>query len=258
MILKGKFSNIRKAIKDGRESAEVCKAKIEQMLHTVIALYTSANFDRQDSRTTDILISESANFIIKHYALFSVEEIKQAFELSAAGKIDADLSAYHGKFTIQMLGDILRKYWSFRMNIIARYDSKLTIMRNQQRKKDADEKNERTKQEVIDLFKKLKDDYQQTGEFDETQVKSFHGKIVSDAGLITFSQQEKLQIYAEAKDNVLKQIKTDVQDISLKPTERRSLKSMLSDVMQGRQSDDFKSRINAEYSVLLIIKEIIK
>ncbi len=190
--------------------------------------------------------------------MLSVTEIKQAFELSASGKIDANLSAYHGKFTIQMLGDVLQKYWIFRMNVLARYDSKLDNYHNQQRKKDADERNERAKQEVIDLFKKLKDTYQQTGEFDETQVKSFHGKIVSDAGLITFSKQEKLQIYAEAKNNVLKQIKTAVQDVNLKPTERRSLKSMLSDISAGQQSEDFKSKINAEYSVLLIIKEIIK
>ena len=176
------------------------------MIHTVVVLYTSANLDRQERTTIDILISESANFIIKHFAMLSVTEIKQAFELSASGKIDANLSAYHGKFTIQMLGDVLQKYWIFRMNVLARYDSKLDIYHNQQRKKDADERNERAKQEVIDLFKKLKDTYQQTGEFDETQVKSFHGKIVSDAGLITFSKQEKLQIYAEAKNNVLKQI----------------------------------------------------
>ena len=228
------------------------------MIHTVVVLYTSANLDRQERTTIDILISESANFIIKHFAMLSVTEIKQAFELSASGKIDANLSAYHGKFTIQMLGDVLQKYWIFRMNVLARYDSKLDIYHNQQRKKDADERNERAKREVIDLFKKLKDNYQQTGEFDETQVKGFHGKIISDAGLITFSKQEKLQIYAEAKINVLKQIKTDVQDVNLKPTERRSLKSMLSDISGGQQSEDFKSKINAEYSVLLIIKEILK
>ena len=190
--------------------------------------------------------------------MLSVAEIKQAFELSAAGKIDANLSAYHGKFTIQMLGDVLQKYWAFRMNVVARYESKVDILQKQQRRQDADERNERAKQEVIDLFKKLKDTYQQTGELDETQVKGFHGKIISDAGLITFSKQERLQIYAEAKTNVLKQIKTAVQDTNLKPTERRSLKSMLSDISGGQQSEDFKSKINAEYSVLLIIKEIIK
>ena len=228
------------------------------MIHTVVVLYTSANLDKQERTTIDILISEGANFIIKHFAMLSVAEIKQAFELSAAGKIDANLSAYHGKFTIQMLGDVLQKYWAFRMNVVARYESKVDILQKQQRRQDADERNERAKQEVIDLFKKVKDTYQQTGELDETQVKGFHGKIISDAGLITFSKQERLQIYAEAKTNVLKQIKTAVQDTNLKPTERRSLKSMLSDISGGQQSEDFKSKINAEYSVLLIIKEIIK
>ena len=193
-ILTARTENIREALKVDKQSAEVCRAQIEQMIHTVVVLYTSANFDKQERTTIDILISEGSNFIIKHFAMLSVAEIKQAFELSAAGKIDANLSAYHGKFTIQMLGDVLQKYWIFRMNAIARFDSKVDVLQNQQRKKDADERNERAKQEVIDLFKKLKDTYQQTGEFDETQVKSFHGKIVSDAGLITFSKKEKLQI----------------------------------------------------------------
>jgi hypothetical protein len=239
------------------ERIAICRAQIKQMIHTVVVLYTSANFDKQDKTTTDILMTESANFVLKNYPMFNPSEIKTAFEFASAKKTNADLSTYYGKFTIQMLGEVLNAYFRLRQNAIARIDKKVEIEHNRQRKEDADAKNKQTIQDVVDLYGALREQYQNTGEFDEQKIKSFQGKILVDAGLITFTRDEKIQIYNEAKDTVTKQIKTGVQDMTLKSTERRTLKSMLTDIVNGDEKDDFKSRVNSQYSILLIKKSII-
>lgn len=257
-IIRCNNNSIRKELQSGdSERIAICRAQIKQMIHTVVVLYTSANFDKQDKTTTDILMTESANFVLKNYPMFNPSEIKTAFEFASAKKTNADLSTYYGKFTIQMLGEVLNAYFRLRQNAIARIDKKVEIEHNRQRKEDADAKNKQTIQDVVDLYGALREQYQNTGEFDEQKVKSFQGKILVDAGLITFTRDEKIQIYNEAKDTVTKQIKTGVQDMTLKSTERRTLKSMLSDIVNGDEKDDFKSRVNSEYSILLIKKSII-
>lgn len=257
-IIRCKNNSIRKELQsEDSERIAICRAHVKQMIHTVVVLYTSANFDKQDKTTTDILMSESANFVLKNYPMLNPSEIKTAFEFAASHKTNADISTYYGKFTIQMLGDVLNAYFRFRQNAIARVDKKVEIEHNRQRKSDADAKNKQTIQDVIDLFGALKTEYQNSGEFNETKIKSFQGKILVDAGLITFTRQEKVEIYNEAKETVTKQIKTGVQDMTLKSTERRTLKSMLTDIVNGDEKDDFKSRVNSEYSILLIKKSII-
>lgn len=240
-----------------QERIAICRAQVKQMIHTVVVLYTSANFEKQDKTTTDILISESANFIMKNYSMLNFSEIKTAFEYAASGKTSADLSTYYGKFTIQMLGDVLNAYFRFRQNAIARIDKKVEIESNRQRKEDADKRNKKAIQEEIKLFKTLKDQYQKTAEFDENKIKAYQGKILVDAGLITFSTSQKVEIYNEARRLVLARINTESTDMNLKSTERRSLKTILSDVQKGIEKDDFKRRVTAEYSILLIKKSII-
>ena len=257
-IIRCKNNSIRKELQsEDSERIAICRAHVTQMIHTVVVLYTSANLDKQDKTTTDILMTESANFVLKNYPMLNPSEIKTAFEFAASHKTNADISTYYGKFTIQMLGDVLNAYFRLRQNAIARIDNKVSIEQIRQRDKDADAKNRQAIQDVVDLYGALREQYQNTGEFDEQKIKAFQGKILVDAGLITFTRDEKIQIYNEAKDRITKQIKSGVQDMTLKSTERRTLKSMLTDIVNGDEQDDFKSRVNSQYSILLIKKSII-
>ena len=236
---------------------EGLQVTVQQMIYSVAVLYTSVNFDRQAKRDIDILINESANFVIKNFPMLSVGEIKTAFEFAACHKIDANLSAWNGKLTIQMIGDVLSAYYQFRQNAIARYDNKVELIMLRQKSADCDRRNEEAKQAVIDLFNDLKQTYQQTGEIDPDKIKPYQGKILVDAGLITFTTAEKIAIHKEAKKQAIKELKNDIQDINQKPVTRRTLKAMLGEIENGAEQDDFKSRVNSIYSVLLIKKSIL-
>ena len=257
-ILQARQSNMRTILQSNdNKLIEGLQVTVQQMIYSVAVLYTSVNFDKQAKRDIDILINESANFVIKNFPMLSVGEIKTAFEFAACHKIDANLSAWNGKLTIQMIGDVLSAYYQFRQNAIARYDNKVELILLRQKSADCDRRNEQAKQAVIDLFNDLKQTYQQTGEIDPDKIKPYQGKILVDAGLITFTTGEKVAIHKEAKKQAIKELKNDIQDINQKPVTRRTLKSMLSEIENGAEQDDFKSRVNSIYSVLLIKKSIL-
>ena len=257
-ILQARTNNIRAVLqsKDNKQ-IEGLQVTVQQMIYSVAVLYTSVNFDKQAKRDIDILINESANFVIKNFPMLSVGEIKTAFEFAACHKIDANLSAWNGKLTIQMIGDVLSAYYQFRQNAIARYDNKVELIMLRQKSADCDRRNEQAKQAVIDLFNELKKTYQQTGEIDPDKIKPYQGKILVDSGLITFTTAEKIAIHKEAKKQAVRELKNDIQDINQKPVTRRTLKAMLGEIENGAEQDDFKSRVNSIYSVLLIKKSIL-
>ena len=257
-ILQARQSNIRAVLQSNDpQQIEGLQVTVQQMIYSVAVLYTSVNFDKQAKRDIDILINESANFVIKNFSMLSVGEIKTAFEFAACKKIDANLSTYNGKLTIQMIGAVLSAYYQFRQNAIARYDNKVELLMLRQKTQDCDRRNEQAKQEVIDLFNELKQTYQQTGEIDPDKIKPYQGKILVDAGLITFTKVEKVAIHKEAKKQAIKELKNDIQDINVKPVTRRTLKTMLSEIENGAEQESFKSRVNSIYSVLLIKKAIL-
>lgn len=257
-ILQARQNNIRAVLQSkDQKQIEGLQVTVQQMIYSVAVLYTSVTFDKQAKRDIDILINESANFVIKNFSMLSVAEIKTAFEFAACRKIDANLSAWNGKLTIQMIGDVLSAYYQFRQNAIARYDNKVELLMLRQKSEDCDRRNEQAKQAVIDLFNQLKETYQQTGEIDPDKIKPYQGKILVDSGLITFTTVEKIAIHKEAKKQAIKELKNDIQDINQKPVTRRTLKSMLYEIENGAEKDDFKSRVNSIYSVLLIKKAIL-
>lgn len=257
-ILQARQSNMRTILQSNNNKLiEGLQVTVQQMIYSVAILYTSANFDKQPKRDVDILINESANFVIKNFPMLSVGEIKTAFEFAACHKIDANLSAWNGKLTIQMIGDVLSAYYQFRQNAIARYDNKVELILLRQKSQDCDRRNEQAKQAVIDLFNELKQTYQQTGEIDPDKIKPYQGKILVDSGMITFTTGEKVAIHKEAKKQAIRELKNDIQDVNQKPVTRRTLKAMLSEIESGAEQEGFKSRVNSIYSVLLIKKAIL-
>lgn len=59
-------------------------------------------------------LKESARFVISQYSGLNFHEIREAFRFAAAWKIDASLAAYHGQFSVRILGDVLSTYSDYR------------------------------------------------------------------------------------------------------------------------------------------------
>jgi len=74
--------------------------------------------------TSQDVCTECADFAMTHYGHLGVDEIRQAFGLAAAGKLSAqndepvNIRAYHGAFTVLMLGDLLNAYDNYRRRLL--------------------------------------------------------------------------------------------------------------------------------------------
>lgn len=65
----------------------------------------------------DATIEESVRFILTQFGYLNIGEIREAFRLAASGKIQANLNAYHGQFSVRLLGEVLSNYADYRSQI---------------------------------------------------------------------------------------------------------------------------------------------
>jgi len=70
-------------------------------------------------------IKEGVRFITDQFGHLNLTEIREAFRLAAAKKIEADLSAFYGLFTIQLLGKVLAAYDDYRTAIFREVRAKV-------------------------------------------------------------------------------------------------------------------------------------
>lgn len=251
-------NNIRKIINSQiKKDIDRTEIEIQQMIHTCINLFTSVPLDKQNQKDVQILISMSKDFIIENFQMLNVNEILDAFKLASLGKTDASLQTYHGKFTIDLLSDVLKKYLAYRNRIICEFNDRKKRLSKQQQQEHIEQKNHEARKKIIEQFKTLKKQFHDSGEFDENKIKSYQAKILIDAGLIDIPEDEKRQIFKQAKINVKKRLKSDISNPRTKSTEIRSFRNMLKSIEAGQENSSLKSQIISEYSILLIKKSII-
>lgn len=59
-------------------------------------------------------LKEATRFVENQFGHLTVLEIAEAFRMAASGRIEADLKAYHGVFSVRILGEVLAAYEDFR------------------------------------------------------------------------------------------------------------------------------------------------
>lgn len=89
-------------------------ASLTADMEWVARVYCGINLEDDDD-----FVETCVTFVLKNFAHLGVDELKESFSLAAAGKLgEIDLSAYYGKFTVKILGEVLRKYQSFRNRVV--------------------------------------------------------------------------------------------------------------------------------------------
>lgn len=82
------------------------------LLHAEVK-FCAATYCAAPNTEKDV-ISESVRFISSQFANLNISEIREAFRLAAAGSIEADLTAYYGMFSVNILGRVLSTYQDHR------------------------------------------------------------------------------------------------------------------------------------------------
>lgn len=85
------------------------------VMQSVARAYCGANVEQ----TTPAFWSECARFLAREFSGIGVEEVRNAFSLSAAGKTGENIIAYKGVFTLEILGRVMAAYMEYRQKITA-------------------------------------------------------------------------------------------------------------------------------------------
>lgn len=248
---------MRDILKSGGQESDRLKFTVINTLDAIAEMYTSANYSNYAPSDKEAVFNEMMNFVLDRFSMLGVAEIRKAFSFAASGKINADLRAWHGKFTIAMLGGVLSAYKEYSKTIVFEYDKGCAALLGESSESEVAEKNKKARKEVIAAYLNLKETYRQDLEIDESKIFVHWGKILVDSGHINFTAEEKKEIYNEAKVLAREDIGRAMSE-STRPNERRELRSLLDIIDQdGVNSPKFKNKATAKYAVLLVKKSII-
>jgi len=139
-----------------------------------------------------------------HHSDFSKEEIKRAFSLATAEKLDFEFKHWN-RITPQLLSGTLNSYKKFRSKELIKHSQMLEDKELQERSKEKqlspEEAFEKGKKETIEMFEKYK--HSLTVEEKKREEVRDWGSItynfLDSIGCIEFSNKEKIKMFDDAK-----------------------------------------------------------
>lgn len=96
------------------------KVEAERKLQALLTICAKLYCGMVSDESTPLLMQFAAEYVIKSHAGLGIDEIKLAFVYAIDGKINANVKAYGGVFSIAMLGEILTAYKDHRNKVINR------------------------------------------------------------------------------------------------------------------------------------------
>ena len=259
-MLDGKIVNIRSTLRSG--SLEEKQQLVNNLNKAVLFLannYTGANFKKPLSSENKEIIESCTEFIISMFPMLAPAELKEAFKLATAGKLkDINITTYYGKFTVQILGDILKAYLKLRNKALSKYEYQVQIEQSRKEDINKDSKNALIRTEIAQIYSEMKKQYIDKGILIEAKIRSFWAKILIEEKIIQFTKAEKRSIWNEARTKTQKNLKEELSyNMNLSGPEKIKIRSILKDLNTEQKNENFEAAVIAEYSRLLIIKSII-
>ena len=201
------------------------------------------------------ILEESVLFIYDHFYNLGVNEIKQAFELCAANKIEnVNMTAYYGRFNISMLGDILSAYTKLRNQAYKEVNEQhQKNLRGETFVNEVDHKNFVARQEVIKEFKteleKKKNGLPLKYNSHE-EIRIHWPKILIDNGIIQLDDETKKRIWSEAQHLVKREHQKKAADFT-NLYEAKHNRALLKS-FEGAGNETFQAKCDAMYSKLFV------
>ena len=201
------------------------------------------------------ILQESVIFIYDHFFNLGVNEIKQAFELCAANKIEnVNMKAYYGQFNISMLGDILSAYTKLRNQAYKEVNEQhQKNLRGETFVNEKDHKNFVARQEVIKEFKteleNIKNGLPRKYNSHE-EIRIHWPKILIDNGIIQLDDKTRARIWAEAQHLVKREHQKKAADFT-NIMEAKHNRALLKSFESG-ENQTYQSKCEAMYSKLFV------
>ncbi len=260
IILNSNICNIRSILKSNDpEAIEELYKNLKLAILFLANTYTAANFKIPITEQNKQIIEASAEFVCTMFPQLAPEELKEAFKMAAAGRFQGlNIETYYGKFSVQILGKVLKAYIEFRKKCLAKYENLKQIEESRAEDVNKEAKNTEIRKQIAQIYSEIKKRYIDKGELKEGIIKAFWAKILLEEKIIDFTEKEKLEIYNQAKQKTKNEYKKKLLQNEVKASEKMQVRNLLKELKEGIETKNFKAAVVNEYSRLLIIKSILK
>ena len=225
--------------------AEMFKQAAGAAIRYVATGYTGAN----DS-TPEMVYIECTALLRQKFGSLAPEEVKEAFRLAAANRIDVNMTAYRGVFTVAMFGDVLDAYMKRRNKIIAAIETaKAEAEAEEEYKRKRFEWN-RQADLAYDAFLLQRKENTQYRSWKDIPA-GFDMVCVHRGAFDDVTETQKRAIYAQAKAAALEQVKYAAQNIEY-PIEREEAQRILREVEAGGYPETLIQKSHVIYGKMLV------
>jgi len=199
LVLAGMQNQI-KHMKDGdpNDPKQKAKVKIYYLVIDIAKKYFNASVDGCKDVFTEVV-----NIIFQKFGTLSANELGEAFRMAAAGELgEVNFAAYGGVFTVPNFTDILTKFTKKRQEVA------MAIYRADQDLQEKVKADELVKQKADEYLAVLvhRHEVEQNGNHDYktyNDVPHYYGKTLLEQGLISFTADEKRDIWERAKEALI-------------------------------------------------------
>jgi hypothetical protein len=196
--------------------------------------FCAKHYSGTDTSTEDfeLLLQESYDFIISQFGSLSVLEVREAFRLAASGVLLVDLTAYYGRFNLQILGKVLKAYSDYRVEELKLASSELKQLPTKTpeyikyHEQLAEERVEKLKLKVNGVSDHVAIDLVSISDYD----------FLKGIGKLNLDTGQKKEFVELAKPIYLAELKT--LELTTNKFQRNSIKKLINDLqMEVRQSE---------------------
>ena len=201
-------------------------------------------------------IGEGVKFILSQFSHLGLTEIREAFRLAAAGKIEADLNAFYGLFTVQMLGKVMSAYDDYRTAIFREVRAKVAQIEEQYGNEERAEAMREKFGTIADQFAALQAKNEKYERWQD--LPEWFCRRVIEEDLAGVTLEEKGKAWITAKHWAANEVRTWMLDTSLSKQDRARYAAAAA--LLGKNPDIFPEEIKKEaqeaYSKILVHPKI--
>lgn len=225
---------------------------IISMLYLCTSLYMGVQNNKQDP----MLYKKGAQFIIDQYSWISVNELDLAFSLASARKIEVDLNAYYGTFSLEVVGKLLREYQRYRNKVLAAVEKEIEDKAKAEREEiEKDMKNQVAQAEFCkEVMKWVAMANEGFPPFDHwNEIPSVKSRAAFQAGALKVEAEQKKELWAKAGELAMKEIVSEkAAKVARGQLSSGNYKDFAKQIDQGYQPKGFGGKREKIYSQLLL------
>mgnify|MGYP006279815331 CR=1 FL=1 len=230
-------------LKGSQNAVRHMKPEQEKELRAVI-ITCASSYCGMDVKSTSITTWDACVKMVKEdFKNIGVNEIEVAFRLCASGKLNVNMTAYYGKFTVAILGEILRAY----VNDLRNYN--LSEIRKAIEAKEKHEKEEADKAKNSEVENQWKEEFDKPETWQ--QIKRWqdipHYKVRFWYSLIPkLSSDEKKNVFFSVLKERRENLKEVMNDARLSGNERE---------LQSAQEQAKKLNTASEHEQMILLAD---